>query len=231
MATNVEDSHGAHPVAPSSLRLRFAEARRASNSQGGGDFETNSSSFSEIMDRRRRPSKLENKAVPVPLKKRYMGETVPRPCPYLLQTCLHMRDARHRVLRMHCACTAHTTRALQTLCFPCARTSHAPHTHTRRRPSSRKREGEHLASAPSMAPSGPRARRSRAPAMSGGRGIGYARQAHSPKCLRPAPPRPAPLHPAAPRALPLPPPASSGDHRHRPTHAPAGPREISSSWS
>ena len=178
MATNAEDSRGAHTVAPSSLRLRFAEARRASNSQGGGDFETNTSSFSEIIDRRRRPNKLETRAVPVPLKKRYMGETVPRPCPCLLQTGLHMRDARHHVLRMHCACTAHTTRTLRALCVssvPAPRMHHLP---TRRRASGLKRGGMQLASAPSMAPSGPCARRSRAPATSGGRGIGYARQAH-----------------------------------------------------
>eukprot|EP00964_Phaeocystis_antarctica_P031139 scaffold17624_cov69-Phaeocystis_antarctica.AAC.1 len=98
MATNAEDSHGAHTVAPSSLRLRFAEARRASNSQGGGDFETNLSSFSEMADRRRRPNKLEKKAVPVPLKKRYMGEAVPRPRPLLAADLL-----------AHARCTAPCT--------------------------------------------------------------------------------------------------------------------------
>ena len=70
MATNTKESHGSRTLAPSSLRLRIAEARRASNSQGA-DFETHSSSISEMMERRRRPNKLEHKPVLVPLKKRY----------------------------------------------------------------------------------------------------------------------------------------------------------------
>ena len=83
MATNTKDSHGSRTLAPSSLRLRIAEARRASNSQGA-DFETQSSSLSEMMERRRRPNKLEHKPVPVPLKKRYTmsDEVSPHPHPY-----------------------------------------------------------------------------------------------------------------------------------------------------
>ena len=182
MATNAEDSHGAHTVAPSSLRLRFAEARRASNSQGGGDFETNLSAFSEMADRRRRPNKLEKKAVPVPLKKRYMGEAVPRPRPCLLQTCLHTRDARRHVLRVLSACTAHTIHALGPRCVfrvSTPRMHHVPRRLTvSPRTSRRKKQGMRLASAPSQARSGPCARRSPAPATTGGRGIGYARRAH-----------------------------------------------------